>query len=219
MKSVLYIGAGAPWLGGAGYLVHQRMFLRALAEVAELHLAMFDLPPDAVASKPDFVRSLVALPKATRAAESGIVRLVSDLFLPGPRMFRASRCSQSREIVAELHPEKFDAIFSFRIDFGHFAGVLDHPRLLLDIDDPEHLRWRRQLAATTKNGGDWRTLRDLDKLARFEKRRAKRRRLVRLSGARSIGVRPSADRRAELRGCAGGLSTAKCRAAAHNPGR
>src|SRR5579862_7358852 len=154
MKSVLYIGAGAPWVGGAGYLVHQRMFLCALAEVAEFHLAMFDLPADAAASKPDFVRSLVGLPKATRKAENGIVRLAADLLCPFPRMFRGSRCADARAIVADLHPENFDAVFSFRIDFGYFAGVLDHPRLLLDIDDPEHLRWRRQLAATTKNGGD-----------------------------------------------------------------
>jgi glycosyltransferase involved in cell wall biosynthesis len=173
MKSVLYIGAGAPWLGGAGYLVHQRMFLRALAEVAELHLAMFDLPADAVASRPQFVQSLTALPKATRASESGIVRLAADLLCPFPRMFRGSRCAGSRKIVADLHPEQYDAVFSFRIDFGHFAGVLNHPRLLLDIDDPEHLRWRRQLAATTKNGGDWRTLHDLNKLGRFEKRAAR----------------------------------------------
>ena len=48
--------------------------------------------------------------------------------------------------------------------------MLGQPRLLLDIDDPEHLRWRRRLAATCVGGGDWRTLRDLDKLARFEKR-------------------------------------------------
>ncbi len=100
------------------------------------------------------------------------MRLAADLFWPVPRMFRGSKIGLARQAVARLKPMDFDAVFAFRIDFAHFAGVLDHPRLLLDIDDPEHLRWRRQLAATTA-GGDRRTLRDLDKLARFEKSAAR----------------------------------------------
>jgi glycosyltransferase involved in cell wall biosynthesis len=134
---------------------------------------MFDPPADVQRQRPEFVRSLTALPKVNRASENGLVRLAADLLCPVPRMFRGSRCGPAREIVAGLHPENFDAVFSFRIDFANFAGVLNHPRLLLDIDDPEHLRWKRQLAATTKNGGDWRTLHDLNKLARFEKRAAR----------------------------------------------
>ncbi len=67
MKSLLYIGAGAPWLGGAGYLVRQRMFLRALSQVAEVHLALFDLPPDQAAKPPDFAAGISPLPKVPRA--------------------------------------------------------------------------------------------------------------------------------------------------------
>ncbi|HET6251734.1 MAG TPA: glycosyltransferase [Tepidisphaeraceae bacterium] len=172
MKSLLYIGSGAPWAGGAGYLIRQRMFLRALAQVAELHLAMFDAPADAEASVPSYVKTLTPLPRVSRKMEEGLGRLCADFLSPTPRMFRGPRPAAARKVVANLHPENFDAVFAFRIDFAHFAGVLNHPRLLLDIDDPEHLRWRRQLAATTQTGGDWRTLRDLGKLARFEKRAA-----------------------------------------------
>ena len=73
-----------------------------------------------------------------------------------------------RKAVAALQPERFEAVFSYRIDFGHFAGVLDHPRLMLDIDDPEHLRWQKRILATTGGAGDWRTRLDLKKLRRFE---------------------------------------------------
>ena len=59
-------------------------------------------------------------------------------------------------------------VFSFRIDFGYFAGVLDHPRLILDIDDPEHLRGLRRIQMTGGTG-DHRTLRDLEKLRAFER--------------------------------------------------
>jgi glycosyltransferase involved in cell wall biosynthesis len=170
MKSLLYIGVGAPWVGGAGFLVRQRMFLRALAEVAELHLALFDLPPDAAAARPDFVRTLTPLPATHYVPQGRLGRLITDLAFPLPRIFQTSRPAAAREILAKLNPSSFDAVFSFRIDFAYFAGVLGQPRLLLDIDDPEHLRWRRRLAATCANGGDWRTRHDLDKLARFEKR-------------------------------------------------
>ncbi|HZK81264.1 MAG TPA: glycosyltransferase [Humisphaera sp.] len=172
LKSVLYIGAGAPWVGGAGYLVRQRMFLRALAEIADLTLAMFDLPENGGLPRPQYAKKLTPLPKLTRADRGGAFRLLADWVSPTPRSFVNYRADGARRIVAGLKPAKFDAVFAFRIDFAHFAGVLGHPRLLLDIDDPEHVRGRRQLAAT-QAGGDWRTRRDLDKLERFEKRAAR----------------------------------------------
>ena len=149
------------------------MFLRALAEVAELHLALFDLPPDAAAARPDFVRTLTPLPATQYVPQGRLGRLITDLAFPLPRIFQTSRPAAAREIVAKLNPSSFDAVFSFRIDFAYYSGVLGQPRLLLDIDDPEHLRWRRRLAATCADGGDWRTRHDLDKLARFEKRAAR----------------------------------------------
>src|SRR5258706_3550142 len=83
-------------------------------------------------------------------------------------MIRGYALSASRPGVAALTPAAFDAIFAFRVDFAHFAGVLDHPRLILDIDDAEHIRWQRRIRATTGHDGDWRTQRDLSKLREFE---------------------------------------------------
>lgn len=173
MKSILYIGAGAPWLGGAGFLVRQRMLLRALSEVAELHLALFDVPAEAQAGRPDFARRLTPLPGAQRVQQRGWKRLIADLTSPLPRTFRTTRSDAARAAVATLQPLAFDAVFTFRIDFAYFAGVLNHPRLLLDIDDPEYLRLRRRLATTCGGNVDWRTRHDLGKLERFERRAAR----------------------------------------------
>jgi glycosyltransferase involved in cell wall biosynthesis len=148
------------------------MLLRALAETADLTLAMFDVPQDAIDRRPDYARNLIALPKIQRIKRGRLAALASDLFSPIPRNFLNYASDGAREKVSALEPRKFDAVFAFRIDFAHFAGVLGHPRLLLDIDDPEHMRGRRKLM-TTHGGGDWRTRRDLDKLERFEKRAAR----------------------------------------------
>lgn len=173
MYRVLFIGAGAPWIGGAGYLVRQRMFLQALAEIADLTLAMFSYPDAAPTATPAYVRRLVKLPPVPRKIERGVRGLIGDLLSPSPRMIRGAKPAAARHALAQLRPETFDALFAYRIDFAEFSGVLDHPRLLLDVDDPEHLRWQRQLAATTRDGGDRRTRADLVKLARFEKRAAR----------------------------------------------
>jgi polysaccharide biosynthesis protein PslH len=175
MKRVLYIGSGNPWLGGAGFLVRQNLFLRALAEVADLHLAMFDAD---VAKPPPFPCQFTALPSPRRAGASKIKSLLDDVFLSIPRMVRGYDLEPPRRIVTELQPEKFDAVFAYRIDFAHFAGVLDHPNLILDIDDPEHLRWQRRIRATTNTDGDWRTRRDLIKLRDFERNAVSKARLA-----------------------------------------
>jgi glycosyltransferase involved in cell wall biosynthesis len=161
---LLFIGSGSPWLGGAGYLVRQNLFLHALAEVAELDLAMFDSKPEHV---PPFVRKLVPLPPLVRDKPGRLGRLWADFTSPLPRAFRNVDTATARGIVASLNPETYDAVFAFRIDFAHFAGVLGMPRLLLDIDDPEHKRWRRRLWLTKQI--DARTRRDVDRLEVFEK--------------------------------------------------
>ncbi len=185
MPRVLFIGSGIPWRGGAGYLVRQNLFLSALAQVAELHLAMFDCPADA---KPDFAKSLTSLVSPKRRPESWIRRLKEDLFGTEPRMIRGYDMSEPRRQVEGLDPLGFDAVFAYRIDFAYFAGVLDHPRLILDIDDPEHVRGMRRLKAAgaasngqaAEQGGsdrsapdrrtpDRRTLADLTKLRDFER--------------------------------------------------
>ena len=203
MKKVLYIGAGNPWQGGAGYLVRQNLFLRALAEVADVHLAMFDYKPEPKLPSPgplvvparlgEGVRlqsplgensnhshpnllpgyrekgpEVHTLPSPSRNKPSRIKLLLDDRFSDQPRMIRGYDLAASHAAVAALNPPDFDAIVAFRIDFAHFAGVLDHPRLLLDIDDPEHKRWARRIRATTDSEGDPRTRADLKKLKAFE---------------------------------------------------
>ena len=166
MARVLYVGSGNPWLGGAGYLVRQNLFLSALGQVAELHLAMFDYKSGPV---PEYIKSVTSLTKPIRSSGSKIANWIADRIDPLPRMFRGYDLTEPRRQVKALNPGMFDAVFAFRIDFAYFAGVLNHPRLILDIDDPEHIRSFRRMQ---KSGGitDRRSLRDLEKLRAFEVR-------------------------------------------------
>src|ERR1039458_7928769 len=84
-RRVLYIGSGSPWIGGAGFLVRQNLFLRALVEVAELHLAMFDC---SAAARPDFPCELTPLPLPLRKSAGALKRLLDDCVGDEPRMFR-----------------------------------------------------------------------------------------------------------------------------------
>ncbi len=163
---VLYIGVGRPWAGGAGFLLRQRVFLRALADVTpDLHLALFDAahgPPP-----PAGVASLTLLDRPPGRPWSQLGDLARDLFSPLPRQVRGLDLTATRAAVAALRPDSFDAVFAYRIDFGHYAGVLHHRRLVLDIDDPEHTRWARRAAATAA-GADRRSVADVAKLRGFE---------------------------------------------------
>lgn len=183
MKRILYIGSGAPWLGGAGYLVRQRMFLRALAGAGRLHLALFDLPADAPG--PPFECEVTRLELLGRRGGGRIANALADFVNPLPRMVRDIDVKAARGPLASLDVGGFDAVFGYRIDFSHAAGVLGHERLLLDVDDPEHVRWRRR----AESGGgvmDWRTERDVRKLRRFEVDAVGGRRM-RLCVSRTIG--------------------------------
>ncbi len=164
MPRVLYIGSGNPWQGGAGYLVRQSLFLGALSRVADLHLCMFDLKQG---DAPQYAANLTSLTKPKKSGGGKVKNLLDDLLNPMPRMLRGYDMTEPHRQVQELKPADFDAVFSFRIDFGFFAGVLNHPRLILDIDDPEHIRSLRRVQ--TMGGGDTRTLRDLEKLRAFER--------------------------------------------------
>ncbi|NET34053.1 MAG: glycosyltransferase [Cyanothece sp. SIO1E1] len=167
MKSVLYIGVGVPWQGGAGYLVRQNMLLKALAECAHLHLAMFDCEPD-LATVPPFVKAITPLHTPIRSELSRMHRLLNDLFSPLPRMHQGYALKQTRAKVRSLNLAQFEAIFAYRIDFARFAGVERNPRLILDIDDPEHLRRANGLKVLQGHDVNWRTRLDLYKLKRFE---------------------------------------------------
>ncbi len=164
-KKILFVGSGAPWNGGAGYLVRQNLFLGALARVAELHLAMFDSKPGV--KPPAYAASFTALPPVRRTRSGRVSMLLADTVSPTPRMFRGVDNTAARDVMNTLSQSQFDAVFAYRIDFAHFAGVENHPRLILDIDDPEHLRSERRLA-TTSTEVDRRTRADVAKLKRFE---------------------------------------------------
>jgi polysaccharide biosynthesis protein PslH len=165
MSRILYIGIGTPWTAAAGYLLRQRMFLYALAELGDLEVALIGHCEDA---KPDpagwRVHSLVAPP---RRVHGRLPLLVHDLFSRLPRWIWRRDGTAVREQVRALRPQDYDAVFTYRIDAAALAGVLGHPRLLLDVDDPEHLRQARALALQ-KSKADWRTARDLQKLRAFE---------------------------------------------------
>ncbi|MEW6250726.1 MAG: glycosyltransferase family 4 protein [Planctomycetota bacterium] len=163
---ILYIGAGTPWAGGVGHHIRQWMFLRALAELGRLELVLFDAgEPDRPCPIPGARVTRLGLPHAV--PRTRLRRALHDLLSHTPRMIRYADPREAREAVARLRPERFDAVFAHRIHFAHRAGVLGHPRLLLDVDDPEHVRVARQ-AALAAAPPDWRTRRDFRKLRRFE---------------------------------------------------
>jgi glycosyltransferase involved in cell wall biosynthesis len=167
MPRVLFIGSGRPWDGGAGFLVRQHLFLRALSDVTnQLHLAMFDLPPGG-GSPPPFTATVSAMPRPTRLRPSRLARRWADWADPLPRSIRDHDPAPTRAAIAALRPESFDAVFAYRIDTAHFAGVLGHPRLILDIDDPEHVRWTRRFAVVPSLA-DRGSHRDTCKLRAFE---------------------------------------------------
>lgn len=170
--TVLFVGVGNPWKGGAGYLVRQEMFLSALAECGQLHLALFD--HDGSYGVPGDPMALTKLPIYPPADESRFTSLAKEMFSPLPMMFRQADTAQARKIVQQLDPLSFDAVFAYRFDFGYFAGVLNHPRLILDIDDPEHLRRRERLHTLGEGGWHWRAELDLARLRRFERKVARR---------------------------------------------
>lgn len=165
---VLFIGSGPVGLGGSGHLVRQAMFVDALTRTCDVTAAMFDLTQEQVAAgalKP--CADVVPLATPPRPRPSRIGRYATDLLDPRPRrMLRM--VGPVRRAVGALHPDDFDAVFAYRIDFAHWAGVLHHPRLLLDVDDPEYVREHR-MYARAPGGADPRTARDLGKLERFER--------------------------------------------------
>ncbi|HEY9811874.1 MAG TPA: glycosyltransferase [Halomicronema sp.] len=172
MKSVLYVGVGVPWRGGAGYLVRQNMFLQALAEVADVTLALFDC--DAGVERPAFAAGILPLERPFELPTNRLKNLRDDLFSPLPRMHRGDCCDKPISQISGLKVDKFDAVFGYRIDFSRFAGVLNHPRLILDVDDPEHLRQADKVKAFDGGKIDWRSRWDLEKLRRYELNAVKR---------------------------------------------
>lgn len=166
MKSVLYVGVGVPWRGGAGYLVRQNMFLQALAEVADVTLALFDC--DGVVECPALAAGILPLERPFSQPKSRLQNLILDLVSNVPRMHRVDDYEPAISQVEALKLEKFDAVFGYRIDFARMAGVLHHPRLILDVDDPEHLRQADKVRAFDGGKIDWRSLWDLEKLRRYE---------------------------------------------------
>jgi len=171
MPRVLYIGIGVPWEGSAGYLVRQEMFLRALAQCASLHLAMIDC--DAPTAAVPFPCALTELPSPERRPESRLRSAWNDLTSSRPMMLRQVNCERTRQAVRALDPDSFDAIFAYRPDFAYLTGVLGHPRLILDIDDPEHLRRAEARRLLERAERTLLSRVDIARLRRFERRAAR----------------------------------------------
>lgn len=146
------------------------MLLRALDEaVDELHLAMFD---PALPAQAPYGRSFTPLPMPRVRAEPSHEYQLRNLLDPRPYAIRTRDSRGPRQVVSSLEPDEFDAIVAYRIDFAHYAGVAAHPRLVLDIDDPEHLRQRERVRAL--NWTDLCNRWDVGRLRRFERNIARR---------------------------------------------
>jgi glycosyltransferase involved in cell wall biosynthesis len=169
---VLFVGVDAPWKGGAGYLARQEMFLRALAECAILDLAMVDLKETTGA--PPYASNVIALPMPSERRASMWIGSIGELLSPLPMNLHRADVSRTREALRQLPLDDYDAVFAYRFDFAYFTGVLDHPRLILDIDDPEHIRRRARFRMLGNGRMDWWTALDLAKLRRFERKAARR---------------------------------------------
>ncbi|MEM9417717.1 MAG: glycosyltransferase [Planctomycetota bacterium] len=166
---VLFIGRGAPWSGGAGYLVRQKMFLDAFTSFADVTAAMFELcGDDAEAGVLDGgCERVVSLPRKPLRREGRWEMLLKDTLCRKPRNMRTFEADAARTIIQTLKPDSFDAVFCYRIDTAAWSGVLGRPDLLLDIDDPEHARTSRRVELCGETP-DARTLRDMAKVKRFE---------------------------------------------------
>ena len=167
----LYIGYGSPWRCDAGHMIRQWMLMQGLNACAQVTAVLFG--PDEEPSPRDNIQ-LIRLPLPTREQPTRFQRATDDLFDPRPRMLRGYDIDSTRQRIAQLSPGDFDLVLSYRIDFGYFAGVLQLPNLVLDIDDPEHLRQARSNEVRYGDTLDRWTKRDLAKLRRFERKAASR---------------------------------------------
>ncbi|MBB6430442.1 glycosyltransferase family 4 protein [Algisphaera agarilytica] len=166
---VLFIGRGAPWSGGAGYLVRQKMFLDAFTSFADVTAAMFELCPDDVEAGvfDGGCERVVALPRCPLRREGRWEMLLKDSISKTPRNMRGFDGEAAQVVMQTLKPDSFDAVFCYRIDTAAWSGVLGRSDLLLDIDDPEHARTARRVELCGETP-DARTLRDMAKVKRFE---------------------------------------------------
>lgn len=162
--SVLFIGAGSPWAGGAGYLGRQMQFIDALRAVASVRFVMLEAGQGAPAPSGWDVTT-VPYPAQRPAGRLG--RFVKDVTSSCPSSLRDRDTRALREAVRQARADDQNAVFAYRIDHAWLAGVLGHRFLLLDIDEPEHVRRRRRCELT--GALSWRMARDLSLLERFEK--------------------------------------------------
>jgi glycosyltransferase involved in cell wall biosynthesis len=144
------------------------MWLRALTKCAKVHAALFGCPAERHEPPYRCTVTPLSIPHARKL--NGFQKWIGDCTSALPQSFRLHAIDECRRQVAELHPEMFDAVFSYRIDFGYFAGVLGHPQLLLDVDDPEHVRKRDRLKLVGSPDGVCNAWLELMKLRRFERR-------------------------------------------------
>jgi glycosyltransferase involved in cell wall biosynthesis len=177
---LLFIGRGAPWVGGAGYLVRESMLLDAATKVADVTAVMIDCDPEHVAAGESEAgcERVVAVPQPSRANPGRWRRAFDDLTCVTPRSLRYFDASALRKTLKDIDPTQFDAVMVYRIDTAFWAGLvcpagisrlkkLGIQQLILDIDDPEHARHARRIEATGETP-DKRDQQDLKKLREFE---------------------------------------------------
>jgi len=172
---LLFIGAGDLSRPNGGHLRRQSMFLDALRRCGRVTAVLVGGQQPRERTEPDGTR-LVTLPAVYPKRQSRRRQFLADLFSPLPRLHRAAPDLVPAMSERGIDPRQFDLVLAYRFDFARWAGVLDLDHLLLDIDDPEHVRQAR--AAELHGRPDWRTRRDLVKLRRFERKHAARARLT-----------------------------------------
>lgn len=168
MKQILFIGIGAPWFKGQGYLIRQNMLLQALTKVAQVHLVMFDCPDSRCPLLNVESLTRLSIPiRAEQRSQGKLKGLIADVFNLLPRRYRYRSLNSVQEHISKLEPDRFDAVFVYHIDLAFFTGPIKHRCLIIDVDDPESLRQQGRLHSI---GGtiDWRTALDRRKLKWLE---------------------------------------------------
>ena len=173
---ILFVGAETPWAASGGHHVRQMMLLDGLSRLGKLHLAMFARPDQRIDPPAGRFASLtwLDLPGPNERTNYGFVR---DIICPTPRMLRILCNTSAISAVKTLRAQiPFSLIFSYRIDFCTFAGLRDEAQLILDVDDPEHIRRRR--GHHVRGDSSLTASLDLIKLRRSERKAARRARMA-----------------------------------------
>lgn len=166
-SNILFIGAGPIWTKSAGYLVRQSILLEAAQKISNVTVAIFEMTPGEINDVYNHFPNAIVLPRPLKKKPSKLKLFFYDYVSSLPRVYRGLKDIGAKPLLAKLDPEHYDLILAYRIDHAYWAGVLGYSQLLLDIDDPEHVRIHRRIGQQ-ESSCDKRTLSDLLKLKTFE---------------------------------------------------